>query len=556
MVTENKPCPACREIGDDTTGDHLYVALSGGKELNYWICRKGRYREHKDGRVLYHPRTGSKSTLREAVIPTEPKIDIEDLPFVTDRGIPQFVRKLFGVRSAVSTTTGQPGYHYYPRTSKGKIVNWKIRDIANKRFGKTKSGVSSDTELFGMNAVSGSPRNILITEGEEDAMAAHYMVDKKIHNVACLSLPDGTGSTKAIAKNIEWLAKADKVYFVPDSDDEGQKIIQKIAELLPSVLIVSDLSEKDPNAMLLAGKADDFVKSVLRAQKYKPPFLVNVKDVLKEATTLPTHGRTLPWPTLDKAMFGMRDGEGMYLGAGVKIGKSEFINELITHRIKAADGDIPAVIKFEEQPHMTVRKVAGKLDGVFYHRPDIKFDPKDLERTAASLDKKLFLYRAFGAADWETVRYYIRYCVSEGAKTVIIDPVTRLTNHMSSSDTETALRRLSDELSGMAQDLGFFYVVTCHLKAPQQGKPHERGGKVQSNQFRGSRAMMEACYYMVGIERNKDPALTDAERNTSTFVLLEDRAFGNSLEFKVHYDPTNGDYQEVAPVLKHLGGAK
>jgi twinkle protein len=99
----------------------------------------------------------------------------------------------------------------------------------------------------------------------------------------------------------------------------------------------------------------------------------------------------------------------------------------------------------------------------------------------------------------------------------------------------------------MAKDLGFFYMIFCHLKAPTTGQPHERGGKVLSSQFTGSRAMMRSCYYMVGIERNKDPELPDIERNTSTFVLLEDRAFGNNGTFPVLYDVDTGDYLEPPP---------
>jgi twinkle protein len=67
---------------------------------------------------------------------------------------------------------------------------------------------------------------------------------------------------------------------------------------------------------------------------------------------------------------------------------------------------------------------------------------------------------------------------------------------------------------------------------------------VQSNQFAGSRAMMRACYYMLGIQRNKDPALDEDERNTSQFVLLEDRAFGNIGKFNVFYNKSTGEYLE------------
>jgi twinkle protein len=101
----------------------------------------------------------------------------------------------------------------------------------------------------------------------------------------------------------------------------------------------------------------------------------------------------------------------------------------------------------------------------------------------------------------------------------------------------------------MAHDLGFFYIFTCHLKAPTSGPPHERGGAVQSAQFRGSRAMIESTYYLLGIERNKDPMLPEAERNTSHMVLLEDRNFGNVCRIKVVYDPHTQSYREPTTVF-------
>ena len=51
-------------------------------------------------------------------------------------------------------------------------------------------------------------------------------------------------------------------------------------------------------------------------------------------------------------------------------------------------------------------------------------------------------------------------------------------------------------------------------------------------------------YYMVGIERNKDPELSLKERNTSTFVILDDRKHGRNGRFSVYYDTDTGDYLE------------
>ena len=556
-LPENKPCSKCREKGGDSTGDHLYRAYEGTKPLAFYICRKCGHQEWLSG-------SKKKPEAPEEFTATRlSDLEISKLPSLPARGITDVIRKLYGVTTECSVTSGLATHHYYPMTKEGSTLCYKVRDIEKKKageakaFGRTKSGVTSDIDLFGMQSLKGTPRTILITEGEEDAMAAHQMLRDKVFGISCLSLTDGTGSVQGISRRLEWLNKAHEIYFCPDGDEAGQKLVEKVVALLPDVKIVSDMKHKDANAMLEGGQTDAFRNCFNRAKKWTPPFLVRVSDVKKEACTLPTWGRSWPWPTLNKLTYGMRDGEGMFVGAGVKIGKSEFLNELIKHRINAKDGDIPACAKFEELPPMTVKKMAGKMDGCMYHKPDVPFLLPELEMAVENLDNKMLMYKAFGQADWDMVKLWIRYVVGEGSKTIIIDPVTKLTNHLTSSETETELRRISDELACMAQDLGFFYIVTCHLKAPAGGKtPHERGGKVESNQFRGSRAMMENCYYMVGVERNKDPEITMEERNTSTFVLLDDRSFGNTGRFQVHYSPLNGDYLEGSGIPPHtLGGS-
>jgi len=355
---ENKPCPMCRASGGDSTGDHMYRVIHPvtRAKLNYYRCRKCNHTENLLGKLVEEPPPERISSVSMATV--------AGLPHIQDRGINRQVREDYGVRTSISPV-GALERHFYPITRDGTIVTYKFRDIAEKDFGRLKKGVGPTVDLFGMLALKGTPRQVFITEGEEDAMAAHQMLAKHSHNLACMSLPDGAGSgIKNIRHNLQWLQKADKVYFCPDGDDEGQKLIEKIATLLPEVHILKDLSEKDANAMLLAGKEKDFVNSFLRASKYQPQFLIEIdEELILESIEPPVYGRTWPWPTLQKKTFGMRDGEGIYVGAGVKIGKSEVINELVLSRILANDGDIPAVIKFEELPKMTMKKLAGKQIG-------------------------------------------------------------------------------------------------------------------------------------------------------------------------------------------------
>lgn len=252
------------------------------------------------------------------------------------------------------------------------------------------------------------------------------------------------------------------------------------------------------------------------------------------------------------------------MNISVKIGKSEAVNELIDYIIENESTPV-GVFKLEEKPAMTFRKVAGKRHGKLFHKPDKVnidgfdfrgekipesqltnyFTQDELKAGVMSLKGKVLTYDSYGATSWDQLKKAITYAVVvQGAKDIFIDPITRLTAGMTASETDVELRRFSDEISKLSKDLGFTYYCFCHLKAPQFGKPHSQGGHVVSEQFRGSRAMMESTYYMVGIERDKSPDNEDVVKNMSWFVILEDRMFGNTVKFPVYYDVETGKYLE------------
>lgn len=567
-MRKNRACPACRANNHDTDGDHLFL-MKGG---DMWACYKEDY--HESGEPYFEAMSletkeerdeeetiGSFSALQAAITGASKRPEEDGstgvVPSVSTcsgdgsltsseyRGIPAGVYKKYGVRALyLGSTLMELEWDLY--ATDGSVCTQKVRKLPKDFFTRAKTkGVK--LQLFGQHLFP-SAKRLLITEGEQDALAAYHMLVK--YKVAVVSLPTGS-NTKAIVDNLEYLLKFTEgnreLYMSMDEDEPGRKVAKEIASLIPKIKDVRLPKGQDANQMLVDGKEEDFRSAFWGADRYKPDTIVRVEDILDKVLKTPTLGRPWPWPTLTDATYGRNDGEGIYVGAGVKIGKSEFINEVIA--FDCQNGWPIGVLKYEENPAITVKRVAGKMDGIAYHRPGVVYNPAQLESTARKLHPMLFMYPAFGPASWKSTKEFILYAVGSGCKTIIVDPVTKLTNHLDPSQTETELRMLSDEIACMAQDLGFFYIFTCHLKSPTSGPPHERGGFVQSNQFRGSRAMMENTFYMLGIERNKDPLIPEKERNTSYFVLLEDRNFGNSVRFPVEFNPTTQEYREMPKVF-------
>ena len=175
--------------------------------------------------------------------------------------------------------------------------------------------------------------------------------------------------------------------------------------------------------------------------------------------------------------------------AGVKVGKTEWLSEMVHHIIHTEQKPV-FLAKFEQSPGQTLKAIAGKADKKPYHSPEAVdnklFTQEDLNAAIKKLEGKVYQFNAgyseAGQGDlWERMKPVIRYLVlEEGVRDVFIDPITQLTDGMTPSETETYLRKFSNEVQGLAQDLGFFYYIFCHLKEPNQGTPHEEGGRVKS----------------------------------------------------------------------------
>jgi twinkle protein len=189
--------------------------------------------------------------------------------------------------------------------------------------------------------------------------------------------------------------------------------------------------------------------------------------------------------------------------------------------------------------------VCSQTVGKIFHDPDVPFDFEAYDLASKTVGDNLFLLNLYQHLDWVSLRADIMAAVGQGAKAVFIDPITNLTNGIASGEANVALQEIAQELAALALDMQLIIWIFCHLKSPESGDSHERGGKVLSHQFAGSRAMMRSCHMMVGLEGNKDPNLPVLIRNQRKLVVLEDREFGASGIIPVMYDSNTGLYNEI-----------
>ena len=519
--------------------------------------------------------------------------DVASYPIlpIPERFISKAAAEHFQIRTAVNPKDGKtPIAHYFPYTIDGEIVGYKKRDLTIPKVApfhfSTVGFQSAKCDVFGaMSANKTGGKKLFVTEGEYDCAATWAILKEKYPqgNPNVVSISSGTANAVqnlGQKQNQALIKKFTECVLVFDADKatqeerEKQKIMKgkdavaAVYSLMPDIQVAALPDEYDPIDMIREGMGDQLYWACMKPIQYTPDGFIKYETFKEKASELPKLGKPWPWPSMTKLSLGRRTGEGHYIGAGVKIGKSEFVNQLSEFVIKTEGGRI-ALFKFEEEPEVTCKKVAGKIYGKDFTNPekvifiqedgvltDIYgkeiydttrgyFDQETLTKAVNEVGDNVIYYNNYGACSWDVVKGAIRHAVLvEGVTDVVLDPISRMVAGVSAAEANTLLERFADELSKMAKDLGFIYYCFCHLKSPDSGPPHERGGKVQSHQFTGSRAMMRSTYYMWGIERNKDPDISNKERNTSTIVLLEDRKYGRSGYFKVYYDQDTGEYLE------------
>lgn len=470
------------------------------------------------------------------------------------RSLKQETLDYFGVRVGLSEVDGiTPIVSCYPVHKNGVLVGYKEKLLKEKiiwSVGDTKG----DTDLFGWRkALESGATKLFITEGEDDACALFQAFKDKEkggkweeYNPAVVSLTKGAGGVKKdLTFNLQKIRKNFKtVIFVFDMDDAGRKAVEDGMSIIPTAHSV-DIPEKDANDCVIKGKSLALANACLfKTSVPKNTRIVLASTYYEDARKPAEFGLSYPWPKMTELTRGQRVGETYYLGSGVKMGKSTCKDTLAAHFITEHKKKVFMAAP-EEVGKDTLKGVVGKVVGSNFKDPKLDFNYEKFDEGYEVVRDSLYLLDMYQHLNWENLKSDIVVAANEGCEVVMVDPITNLTNGINSADANTVLQEISQELAAMAMDFGLIVWIFCHLRAPDSGDPHERGGKVQSYQFAGSRAMMRSCHMMVGLEGNKDPDLPEEVRNQRRLVILEDRQFGQSGTVPLYFNEKTGLLKEI-----------
>ena len=382
------------------------------------------------------------------------------------RGIKGHVREFYGVKQY--HTPNRVEYKY----PSGGI---KTRYIDEKSF--SAKGLHSD-ELFGMNCFpAGSSKYLVITEGEEDAMAAYQMLSHNGYTTPCVSLPTATPKKIIWEKCFKWLDSYEKIILSLDNDGKADHIKETLFDLFPNKIYVMDHGDvKDANDFLLQGKQKSYRDAWWKAKEYSPAgFVASVEDwfdALENET--PYEYTPTPIRGFNEINRGLVKGGITVFKALPGTGKSSMLR-MLQHDLVVSHGKTVAVLMMEEMKSTTGRAMATyELGKNVMTREDAERngvgepEVKEALRTVVG-DRKFVSFDINPQNPVEDTLRQCKYAVAVyGAEYIFVDHLQRLAYLGGTENATSALTELGVKLTEFAKRKNVGIMCISHVN--QDGK--------------------------------------------------------------------------------------
>ena len=520
------PCPDCGSSDGMTDyGDHTYC----------FVCEKWTKTGESERRIALH----------------KDLIPMGDMEYraLRARGIHEDTCRKYRYTCS-KDTNGSPIQVAEYVGDDGRVLFQKTRD-KDKNF--CVLGAKAQ-RFFGQNLYP-SGKKLIVTEGEIDCLTVSQVQDNKYPVV---SIPFGCQSAhKVFKENLDWLLGFEEVIVMFDSDEAGQKALEKLSGILPlGRMKVARLPLKDPNECLLSGHPDYIIRAIWNADDYRPDGIMNAKDMqdilLKEGDDL--KGYEFPWADdLTRRTQGIRKGEMLLLTAGSGIGKSTIAREL-AYTLHMRDHLRVGMVMLEESPKKTLRD----LMSIHLSRPlHLMWNDKTKAEVKEHYgevfgDGGFLLYDHFGSIESNRLLDKIRYMiVAGGCDFVVLDHITIAVTTMEDGkgDERSTIDRLMTALRSLVEETGAGLIIISHLrKTDSKSCPFEQGGSISMDDLRGSGSLKQLPDTIIAAERNQQ-AEDEGGRNKLRLRVLKCRFTGDTgLADKVRFNKKTNRLEPIDPL--------
>lgn len=442
---------------------------------------------------------------------------------LSDRNISRETAKKFQVTYFDETENLRHVYPYFDLD--GRHVSNKCR-YKNKGF--SCEGEFNRSVLFGQNLFPpGSAKQITLTEGECDAMAAYEMMGSKYPVV---SVKGASSAHKDCVSSFLYLDSFESIVIAFDKDEAkvnpatgsvhypGQEAALAVAGLFRpgKVRILTFKEFKDSNDYLLNNKAKEFMKEWWDAPVYTPAGLV-LGSTLWDDIASPKNYETVsfPWPGLDKATYGLRLSEFILVTADRKVGKTSIIKEIVHHLLNNTSRGI-GLMFLEEMKSDTALGLMSVTANKRLHLPDVRASVSTEELrgyfdSTVNTDR-LVVWDHFGCGLVDEVVSKIRHMAALGCKYIILDHLSILVSDQS-GDERKQLDEISTKLKTVCMELNICIIAVIH---------QSRNGVI-----RGSAGPEQLANLVIKLHRDM---LDDSEwrRNITKIVVEANRFTGET----------------------------
>lgn len=451
-----------------------------------------------------------------------------------ERGITRFTSEKYGVRTELDEENNVVS-RYYPVTSNNKTVGYKKRSIPKTFIGIGNTKASN--ELFGQSVFESGQKYLVVTTGEEDAMAFAEVLRSTSNGVEywtpCVSITAGDGSIiKQFKANYEYLSSFSKVILAFDNDEPGQRYLEEAARILPpgKVFIAKFPRDvKDACDMLKAGKGADLKQVFWKAEPFSRVDVLHLSQMWDDFENedsnvkIPFPGA---WSGLNEMMNGgMEKGEITVLGALTSIGKSTLVSNIVYNLIENTNFKV-GTMYLESTKREVVRDLLSLDAGVNLRtkaRDGIDIEALKKRFFEGLARKNQFVYVDHqGSISTSEIFDKLNYLAkSEGCDVIVIDPIQAGVN----SSDNGAIIEFMDTLLKFAKETDTSVIAVSHMKKPSEENPHA----VSEYQLMGSSSINQIAFNTILLSRDKMNSCP-IKKSATKLQLVKCRRTGNTGE--------------------------
>lgn len=411
------------------------------------------------------------------------------MKWLSDRGIGQEAIKAYCVvASKDDSVTGMKADQYviFPFMRDGKLINFKARNIDNKKDQRISGG--SEPLLFGWQAIPDNARSVCICEGEPDALVLWQ------YGIPSLSVQSGVSNLSWLDTDYANLERFSEIFLCMDQDEAGREGTAKLVERLGRERCkVVKLPHKDANDCLKAGVTKEQIHECFATATTQDPEVLRPADFYLDEVISEFYpsedsqtGVFLPWVKTMQLIRLRYDELSVWTGINGH-GKSMVLSQVMASAMH--QGERVCIASFEMRPKKTIWRMARQLAGSAHP------SRTDIARYVHWLGERLWMFDFVGTSEVDHVLDVFKYARRRyGIRHFVIDSFLKLNVREENDSQRIAISKIAD----FKNEYGCHVHLVCHSRKGRD--ENEAPGKLD---VRGAGAITDMADNVFSVWRNK-----------------------------------------------------